>query len=266
MKEPIISLLNRENIADFNHLMRYFKAQGYMNYRINAIPDNEKMKIPWTQYSNLYAIDEWIFFKSMNYKGRLYGFGPSPPDQFSLAYAHNYIKNQGKKPFTLFFITQSSHSPFISPDTIADNWEHLNEGIMEKKKRSVFFRKPTVDDYTKAIRYQIMMLTDYILKFGEENDVFILIGDHQPPLITNGKNDGFETPIHIICKNEALIKQFENLGFNRGLEITDRTNTMKHEGFYPIFMKAFLSEYGKPGNSLPVISNPSATNQTHITE
>ena len=92
-------------------------------------------------------------------------------------------------------------------------------------------------------------LTDFVLKTGDEDSVFILIGDHQPQRVSR-RSDGFDTPIHIISKDAALVDAFLDYGFARGLAVQNPTPTMRHEGFYSMFMRVLLTQYGQ-GVKLP---------------
>ena len=82
--------------------MRFFKNKRYRNYRLVPIPAFKGMKIPWEKYERLYEIDEWIRAEDINFKGETHGFGPCPPDQYSLHFAHDRIKKLGEEPFFLF--------------------------------------------------------------------------------------------------------------------------------------------------------------------
>jgi hypothetical protein len=87
-------------------------------------------------------------------------------------------------------------------------------------------------------------LTDFVLRTGDEDSVFILIGDHQPQRVSR-RSDGFDTPVHIISKDAALVDAFLDYDFTRGLGVQNLTPTMRHEGFYSMFMRVLLTQYGQ---------------------
>ena len=249
-----LSLLERKNLKEYKSLFNLLKQSNYTNYKLSSIPQVGKLKIPWDKYTNFYHVSEWIKHKDLNYDGELYGFGPSPPDQYSLNFAMNKIKNKKPdQPYSLFFITQNSHNPFVVPGSLSANWRDLNTKTQKDIVDVNLLGRPELNNYRKAINYQIDMLTDLILKTGDSNDVFILVGDHQPPFITQEK-DGREVPLHIVSKNEKFLKGFEKYGLSGGLLVNDRSNTIKHEGFYSMFIREVMRSYNS-GNSeitLPV--------------
>ncbi len=205
------------------------------------------MKIPWDTYSRFYSVDEWILYKDLKYSGKLYGFGPSPPDQYSLHFAADYIRQQEQAPFTLFYITQNSHSPFESPKEVAEDWKTLSSTTeSEQVQRSKFFEKPKKEDYLEAMKYQLDFLFDFVQKQGNENDLFIIIGDHQPPVLTPRENLQ-ETPVHIIAnqKHAAFVNDFQTYGFTKGLMPDTSNASLKHEGFYSLWMRNLLKHFSK---------------------
>lgn len=245
-----LTLLNRPEMHEYQHLMRWLKSNGYTNYRVAPIAGFKGMKIPWETYSSFYAIDDWIKYEDMNYTGPLIGFGPCPPDQYSLGFAKDYISKKQASPFCLFFITQNSHSPFNNPGEVRNKWSDWSDGTQVFQGSSSIFVNPKLEDYAKAIQYQMTFLTDFILKEGSENDVFLLIGDHQPPTFP-GPEDGLETPIHIISKNEAFVKSFESYGFEKGLHKPNMEGFIRHESVYSMLVRELLRYYGKENEELP---------------
>ena len=210
------SMLKNQDIFKFDHIFNVLRQKGYMTFRLNAIPHNPEMKVPWDTYSGFYSIDKWIQFTDMNYKGRLYGFGPSPPDQFSINFADEYIKSATSGPFALFFITQTTHNPFYAPDSMAEDWHMLqDEPDHAEFHASVFLKKPKEKDYLKAICYDLTVLSRFITEKADSNAIFILIGDHQPPLII-GRQDGFETPVHVTLQEPGIYGSIFTLWFSTG--------------------------------------------------
>ena len=234
----------------FSGFFQTLQASDYRTYRLSVLPDH-RGNIPYDDFSRVYGFDEWIHRKDINYHGKLYGWGPAPNDQYSLNFAKEYMRSK-QEPFALFYINLNTHNPFDSPTEVVSDWRTLGYGgANDEKIASKFFQKPTINDYASAIKFQFDYLTDFILKNGTDNDVFILIGDHQPPLLT-GKNDGFETPVHIISKDPNLIKKFVEDGFSVGMKVKDEVSTFKHEGLYSLIMREFVRNYGKDSLNLPV--------------
>jgi hypothetical protein len=245
------SLLKNPAMARYDNLFRVLNQNGYRTYRLNAMPQASNLEVPWETYSQFYSIDRWINFSDLNYTGRLYGFGPSPPDQYSINFAGRYIDRDSPGPCALFFITQTTHNPFYCPDSLASDWQSLNdEPDSVSFHASVFLKKPRISDYAKAVHYDLSALIQFITNVPDSNTIFILIGDHQPPLITSTK-DGFETPVHIISRNKDFTRAFMQFGFREGMKADEKAIPIRHEGIYSMFMREFVHCYGTDHSPLP---------------
>jgi hypothetical protein len=245
------SLLKNPEMAHYDNLFRVLNHNGYKTYRLNAMPQAADLEVPWETYSRFYSIDKWINFPDLQYSGRLYGFGPSPPDQYSLNFAGQYIHRNNPGPFALFFITQTTHNPFYSPDSLARDWRSLNNQPDDiSMHASAFLKKPLITDYAKAVHYDLSALVQFMVQVPDSNAIFILIGDHQPPVIT-GTHDGFETPVHIVSRNRDFTLSFMKYGFKEGMKADESAIPVRHEGIYSMLMREFVRYYGTERSFIP---------------
>ncbi len=240
------ALLNDNEFKKYNHLFRNFQNAGYINYRLNPIFEPEGFNVPWDIFTEFYAVDEWIRLEDLMYDGIMYGYGPSPPDQYSLNRAYEIIRKKQKTPFILFSLSKNSHTPFPEPYELKSDWRDWND---EKgaDKHARFFEVPKIEDYEKSIKYQLDNVFDFIAKNGRNNDIFIIVGDHQPPAF---ETIDFKTPVHIISKDSSFIARFANYGFSDGL-LPNINRKMNHEGFYSMFLREFVRNYGEDSTNLP---------------
>lgn len=242
-------LLNKEALYPYDTLMKVFMKEGYRSYHLNATQPKAGVMVPYQQMDSFFGIDQWILAKDINYSGPVYGFTESPADQYVLNFAQEKIKREmGQEPFILFYLTKNSHSPFISPSEVVPDWKSLNHRNHENIGQE-FLQEPTPADYQQAIGYQLDFLSDFILKEGNPNDIFLLIGDHQPHVLGDYEKYGNETLIHVIAQDEAFINGFEAYGFQDSLD--NLTQPIKHEGIYSMFIREVMKTYGKPGIEIP---------------
>ncbi|MCE7985744.1 MAG: hypothetical protein DYG89_31590 [Caldilinea sp. CFX5] len=248
-----LALLNKYQAQSYPNLGRYLKTQGYNYYHLSSL-SSELSEGDWLKQERFFGVDHWFRFEELQFTGPMYGWGPAPPDQYALHYAHDRLTAESNKPFALFFITQNSHYPFAPIPTLAADWRTLKndepsppgidpEGIPHDQRRR---------NYAEAIRYELSMLTEFVLTAGDENDLFIFIGDHQPPRVSR-RDDGFATPVHMVSRDQRLIASLQEYGFTPGLQVTDLTPTMKHEGLYSLLVRTLLYNYGDGDHTtLPV--------------
>lgn len=230
----------------------YLRTQGYHYFWTTSIAEELGDK-KWNSYKSFYGVDEWLRYSDLQYSGKRYGWGPAPPDQYVLAYARDVAMAEQESPLVMFYITQNSHYPYQPLPTLANDWHALNtpsttgdplpeEGISHTQLR---------DNYLKAIDYELAMLTDFILNHADEDAIFFLIGDHQPPSVSR-RADSFDTPVHIISRDPAYIEKLADYGFVNSLIVDDtQPTTIRHEGLYSLISRTLLQTYGTRPNIAP---------------
>lgn len=238
-----------EKMHDYNHLFRFLKKNGYKNYRVNAVGKGfDGITVPWDAYSKFYAVDEWIHFKDMQYEGQMYGFGPAPPDQFILHKSVEKIKDENCHPYSYFLLTQNSHSPFTSLPSFEENWKNCNVSPQKKDEKSAnFIAIPKLDHYFKAIDYELQTVFQFI-RDQEGDNVFIVFGDHQPPMFDKAKMSTL-TPVHIISKNQQFLDAYKKEGFSKGLMPSSGDAVFNFEGMLSLFIKAFVAAFSNETNT-----------------
>lgn len=232
-----------------NSLLQILRKAGYTNYNLNPIKTIKGINVPLEKLRIFYSIDRWILDETISYQGDVYGFGECPPDQYSMNFTMDLIAKEKASPYTLFYLTKNSHSPFIFPE-MADNWRDLNRqsGNVHHVHKG-FLTYPSKEDYQKSIKYQFQNLERFIKDHGKNDDIFLLMGDHQPPIVSNPDQYGFKTPIHVISRNKNFLSSFKEYDFESNLD--DCKRPIKHEAMFSIFLRSFIKEYGADHQDLP---------------
>jgi hypothetical protein len=247
-----LSLLEKYQADTYPDLGHFLQDQGYKYVQVTSL-SKELNETEQQEYRNFYQMDQWLRYSDLNYNGPHYGWGPAPPDQYVLSFAHETIVDKTETPVFLFFITQNSHFPWVPLPELLVDWRHFNLVDEEPEAQSM---APSHDikrqNYFDAINYELRFLTDHILQMGDDESIFVLIGDHQPQQVSR-RSDSFDTPIHIISKDAALIDAFLDFGFGRGLTahtVGEPTATMRHEGIYSMLVRILVDQYGG-GDKVP---------------
>jgi hypothetical protein len=293
-----LTLMDRyqTTLPRYPDLGNYMRSQGYHYFWTTSI-SNELSDTKWERYKRFYGIDEYLRYSDLEFSGPRYGWGPVPPDQYVLAYTRDVAMRDQEKPLFMFYITQNSHYPYEPLPTLVEDWHDLNipaengdplpaEGVEQAQLRA---------NYLKAIDYSLNMLTDFILNHADENAIFVLVGDHQPPRVSR-RADGYETPIHIISRDPAFIDNLDQYGFVNSMVVpvdpiqatsaqtstvqagtvqsdtvqsnmvesnTVLTSTLqvgipplRHEGIYSLLVRTLVQTYGEhPEDAPPYLPN-----------
>ena len=243
------ALLDKYESGGYPDLGSFLKEQSYSYYRLSAL----SMGLPqeqWERYAKFYGVDRWLLYEDLDFVGPEYGWGPAPPDQFSLNLAREAIRGETEGPYLFFTITQNSHYPWTPLPALVESWRTLNQpGPAPPPSSELIEHSERRQNYWNAIEYQMEMLTEFILGETNEEAIFVLVGDHQPPRVSR-REDGWDTPMHVIAKDDHFVASFEEYGFTKGLAVWEPEPAFRHEGFRSLFVRLLLAEYGD-GASLP---------------
>jgi hypothetical protein len=245
-----LALRSRYQVADYPDMGSTLRDQGYRYAWVSSLDENLNDRA-WARFENFLDPDIWLRHKDLDYRGPQYGWGPAPPDQYVLNYANHRLQQESDQPLFYVTITQNSHYPWDLPPALLDDWRQFNSMTpdtttsgdelehADKRRR-----------YAEAIDYGLRMLVDFILKNGDEDSIFILVGDHQPPQVSR-RADGWETPVHIVAKHPAFLDAFGEYGFTPGLQVDLRQAALRHEGMYSLLMRELFSYFGSGQLAVP---------------
>lgn len=240
--------LQDKAFRESNNLFRILQKMGYRNYNLNPITPIDGINVPYDEMREFYTIDRWILNKDIQYTGDEYGFGSCAPDQYSMNFMMDLINKEYQGPFTYFYLTKNSHSPFLVPSMV-DDWRSLNKNADQAYINKGFLSYPTVEQYQEAIQYELDVIEDFITRHGKENDLFLLIGDHQPPILCDEKTHGLGTPIHVLSRQKAFVQDFDQYGFKENLSEIEQP--IRHESIYSMFLEVFSRHYTQSKINIP---------------
>ena len=249
-----LAIKDRFTRQPYPSLGRYLQSQGYRHVRLAPI-QRSLGAADDAANDALYGPDRWLRFPDLDYQGPLYGWGPSPPDQFSLNKARQLLADDADRPLFFFYLTQNSHYPWAPLPPLMADWRALNDPRWASPPPigEPIPHRDNIKHYREAIRYQWDVLSQFILDTpASEDAIFILIGDHQPPRVSR-RADSFDTPIHILARDRDFPPRFETYGFEPGLTASDLRQDMQHEGFYSMFVRELVGAYGVSAKPLPYL-------------
>jgi hypothetical protein len=229
----------------YESLFHVLKRNGYRNVLLCPLGGVDVPNVDWGKIDRCFQSDLNITFDSMGYRGPLVNyFGivrlHSPLDQYSLSYAYELAARERAGPFSLFFCTLNSHYPWQAVGEVVADWRSLDDPTAPLRTCS----GGAQERYRASIRYQLDYVLRFVLERAEEDVVFVVFGDHQPPMITE-KRMGKQTPVHVIARNRELVATFLEQGFAARFGLTGtEPRSIKHHGFLSLFLKGMQAVYG----------------------
>jgi hypothetical protein len=92
--------------------------------------------------------------------------------------------------------------------------------------------------YVHAVSYEYESLAGYVRRHAKDNQVVIVIGDHQPAAAVSGRNASWNVPVHVIASKSRIMERLLNDGFSAGLT-PHRSVLGKMNTLVPMFLNAF---------------------------
>lgn len=239
-------------------LTAFFRTQGY--HTMALLPGN-------TDSAGLHAYDLFgrdtvVEYPAIAYPGPRYGWGYIP-DQYSLGAFRERWLRAPPSPRFVFFMSVSTHWDWMSVPPYVDDW-HTLEGMtptpanLPPRPGAARIGRDDHRRYFSSVDYDLRVLGDYIEAEGDDDAVFVILGDHQPKL--QAAMGSWNTPLHVIGRDRELIERFWARGFSRSL-FPDPASaaTITHEGFFSLFASTLVA-HGGAGATLPVYPEGIPTN------
>jgi phosphoglycerol transferase MdoB-like AlkP superfamily enzyme len=247
------ALKAKYSLLEYPNMGRYFSSQGY-DY-VWVVPINRQLSEEREVIDHIfYGADQWITFDTLNYEGPLFGWGPSPPDQFTLGFIQEFTAQQ-EQPTFMVYLTQNSHYPWTPLPPVLDDWRELEnldmqDGVLSEAQKKSLSWWELRRNYMQAVDNTLNALEEFITLLDKENSVIVLIGDHQPPSVSR-RDDGYGTIVHIVSQDADFLASFREYGFEDGLILENLEPMIRHEGLYSLFVRNFVARYGTSPWTLP---------------
>lgn len=199
----------------------------------------------WPEGS-FFGYDRFYSAKALAYRGPKFSFG-TMPDQYTLSSWQRLEQaqraQQGGKPVMTELALVSSHAPWTPVPQLLD-WAEVGDGAVYRKPggASDDRRRNTTQiraDYRKSIEYTLSTLISYVETHGDDDLVFIVLGDHQPAAVVTGENASHDVPITIITRDRAVLDRIADWGWQDGLKPGPQSPVWPMDAFRDRFLTAF---------------------------
>ncbi|MEU1395274.1 sulfatase-like hydrolase/transferase [Micromonospora zamorensis] len=196
----------------------------------------------WPEGS-FFGYERFYDAKALGYRGPKFSFG-TMPDQYTLASWRRLEQaKQGGKPTMTELALVSSHAPWTPVPRLVD-WATVGDGAIyrgtageedERRRSTAQIRA----DYRQSIQYTLSTLVSYVQTYGDDDLVFIFLGDHQPAAVVTGDNASHDVPITIITRDRAVLDRISGWGWQDGLKPGPQAPVWRMDTFRDRFLTAF---------------------------
>jgi hypothetical protein len=200
----------------------------------------------WPAGSTFYGYDKIYDRRNVGYRGP--GFGlPSMPDQYLLLALHRLeLARRHRPPLFAEVDLLSSHAPWTSIPPLIP-WEDVGDG-------SIFDRLPAQEStedalfgdpdraraaYGRSIEYSLSAILSFVRRYGDDELVLVVLGDHQPATIITGQGASHDVPISVIAHDPEVLDRIAGWGWQDGLRPSPQAPVWPMDAFRDRFLTAF---------------------------
>ncbi|MEV4347871.1 sulfatase-like hydrolase/transferase [Actinoplanes sp. NPDC049596] len=223
-----------------------FKRSGH-----RAVGFEPGVTYAWPE-GDFYGYDQVYDSHTLGYHGPSLSWS-TMPDQFVMKQVQAYEHGKAKRPPLLMEVTlTSSHTPWTPvPKTLP--WDQVGDGSIynsmvtnTESPQSLFKDAKRVRQaYAGSIAYSVDSLTSYVEKYGDDNTVLVMLGDHQPNSVVVGSNASKDVPISIVAKDPKVLQRITSWGWTTGLKPSPTAPVWPMNEFRDRFLTAY-SPQGEP--------------------
>jgi hypothetical protein len=197
---------------------------------------------PWPE-GRLLGFDALRLQPDLGYAGPRFAW-ESLPDQWVL----DRFARTDYAPAPLFakIVLASSHTPFERVPPLVDDWSKLGDPRVYAAlpasefpvRRGQVFEQD--EGYRAAVAYSLEAAVRFAAERTDDETLFIVMGDHQPPLTTARRTGDFSVPVHVFSRAAELVAPFRARGYAEGLAVPPGGALAGMEDF----LAGFLSDFG----------------------
>src|SRR4051812_38355183 len=224
-------------------LTRAFKQAGWRT--VSEDPVNRRA---WPVGSSFYGFDKIYDRRNLGYRGP--GFGlPPMPDQYVLeALQRLELAKRQRRPLFAEVDLISSHFPWTRIPRLIP-WEDVGDGSIfhqipgQRYKRAELFsdRERVRAAYGRSIEYSLSTIFSFVQRYGDDNLVIVMLGDHQPATTITGQGASHDVPISIIAHDPKVTDQIAGWRWQDGLHPSPHAPVWPMAAFRDRFLTAFGS-------------------------
>jgi hypothetical protein len=216
-------------------LSQAFKRAGWR--AVDIVPSNNRT---WAEGTSFYHYDRLYDRRNVGYRGPKYAYA-SMPDQFVLeALQRLELSRPDRRPLFAELDLVSSHTPWTRIPPLID-WDQLGDG-------SIFNRLPVDESglgdrkeaYGRSIEYTLRSIFGFVQRYGTDDTVLVVLGDHQPNTTVTGDDDpSHDVPISIIARDPKVLEQIDDWHWDDGVRPSPTAPVWPMSSFRNRFLGAF---------------------------
>jgi phosphatidylglycerophosphate synthase len=224
-------------------LTRAFKRAGWR--AVGAMPGNRRA---WPEGSTFYHYDAVYDRRNFGYRGPGYGVAPMPDQYTLLALQRRELAKRHRAPLFAEVDLISSHAPWTRIPRLIP-WGDVGDGSIFKRlptekstKASLFGDSERARTaYRQSIEYSLNTFFSFVRRYGHDDLVLVVLGDHQPATVVTGHGASHDVPISVIAHDPEVMDRIAGWRWQDGMSPSPQAPVWPMETFRDRFLTAFGS-------------------------
>lgn len=235
MRYDLLLGSSRETLVDD------FRAAGYRTAALMPA-----ITMAWPEGTR-FGYDEIYAFSDIDYRGPPLNW-VTMPDQFTWSFLERTVRpsDDGRPVFAELGLI-SSHAPWTPILEVLDDWDSIGDGSVFEPWRDAGERPEDLwrdadrvrEHFARSVDYAIGAATAYAERYGGDDLLLIVLGDHQPAPLITGDGAPRTVPVHVIAGDPALLEPFRDWGFVGGAFPDPEKEALRMDAFRPWFLTTF---------------------------
>jgi hypothetical protein len=190
----------------------------------------------------------------LGYRGPRMNWGRIP-DQYALSVFQRLERARADRaPVMAEIALLSSHVPWAQVPTLVD-WNQVGDGSVyeafadDEELSESALRNPERmrSAYPQTVAYSLNTMISYVETYGDDDLVFMFLGDHQPARMITGEDATADVPMAIVTHDQAVLDRISGWGWQDGLRPGPQAPVARMDTFRDRFLDAF----GRPAPAAP---------------
>lgn len=225
-----------------------FQQAGWRT--VGIMPGNTRA---WPE-GDFYHFDKVWDSRDLGYRGPAFSWA-TMTDQYAMASFERLEHGRtDRAPLFAQVNLVSSHAPWAPIPHLVD-WDAIGDGSVfapmaaEAESTDSVWSDPAQvrHEYGRSIGYSMQSLVSWVQRYGNDNTVLIVLGDHQPLPIVTDNSPNRDVPISIITRDRSVLDRMAGWGWEDGLKPDPAAPVWPMSAFRDRFLTAF----GPAGDPVP---------------
>jgi hypothetical protein len=204
-------------------------------------------KHTWPE-KDFYGYEEVYDSRNLGYHGPQFGWS-TMPDQYLLSQFQKQVYSRpGRGPIYAEVTLTSSHTPWAPLPHMVD-WDAVGDGSIYGPIAASAMQKDETwrstgqvrSAYAESIAYSVTSTIDWATKYGDDNLVMVIFGDHQASPRVSGQDASHDIPISVVAKDPAVLEQINSWNWTKSMHPDDDAPVWKMNTFRDRFLSAFAA-------------------------